>query len=73
MSSEKGPRPAVSLNDTPRSDHTRKQGASQATGTARMIAVDGLGRVGERADGTVCSVGAVTGAGIGQCRKSRVK
>ena len=71
MSSERGPRPAVSLNDTPRSDHTRKQGAAQATGTARMTAVDGLGRVGEQALGTVCSVDAVTGAGIGPYRKSR--
>jgi hypothetical protein len=36
-----------------------------------MTAVDALGRVGERADGTVCSVDVVTGAGIGPCRKSR--
>jgi len=64
---------AVSLNDTPRSDHTRKQGPAQATGISRMTAVDGLGRVGERADGTVCSVDAVTGAGIGPYRKSRLK
>ena len=58
------------LNDTPRSVHTRKHGAAQ-TGTARMTAVDGLGRVGERAAGTVCSTDAITGAGIGRYRKSR--
>jgi hypothetical protein len=34
-------------------------------------AVDGLGRVGERAAGTVCSVDAITGAGIGRYRKFR--
>jgi hypothetical protein len=70
MSSERGPRPTVSLNDTLRSDHTRKQGAAQTTGIARISAVVGLGRVGERADGTVCSVDAVK-TGIGPYRKSR--
>jgi hypothetical protein len=34
-------------------------------------AVDGSGRVGERAAGTVCSMDAITGAGISRYRKSR--
>jgi hypothetical protein len=52
------------------SDHTRKARAAQ-TGIARMTAIDGSERVGERAAGTVCSVDAIIGAGINRCRKSR--
>jgi len=72
MSSDRGPRLAVPLNDTPRSDaHSEGRAAAQATGIARMTAVDALGRVGERAHGMVCSVDALTGVGIGPYRKSR--
>jgi phenylacetate-CoA ligase len=62
----------VFLNDTPRSDHTRKQGAAEATGIARMSADDVLGGVDELAEGTSGSVDAVTRAAIGPHWGSRI-
>jgi hypothetical protein len=52
-------------------------GVAQAPGFARRTAINLLGRVNrglnELADGTVCSVDAVTGAAIGPDRKSRLR
>jgi hypothetical protein len=54
-----------------RSDQPRER-RGQFTSVAEMTAVEVLGRVDELTDGTVRSVDAATGAGIGPYWKSRV-
>ncbi len=56
-----------------RSDQTYKDGAADRGGAASMTSVNVPDTKNERPEGTVGSVDAATGAGIGPYRKSRLQ
>jgi hypothetical protein len=62
----------VSLNDAVGVTTLGRKGPHRRQGSLGWTAVDVLGRIDERADGTGGSADAVTGAAIGPCRESQV-